>query len=423
MATGLLTGLATIAQGEKQITIDANMSAIYVASGTLVLIAGEAVEAVSGTANTITLKNNWQGDSQTNTRFSVINTNEGVRDVIKTGKEISDNLLSLLNNQNLLLSGDTPTVSVDVNGTPTNFVPLTYLTNQVSQLTDGATSALETFDLLDDDVSMLSVDVSALQSLTTTIDSTLQGYKTSAETAATTAISEASKAASDALKTEADKQSTASDKLATANNVTTTENNVTASQLAKQGAESAENNVNDGVALALQYANYPEDIEIPGFPGQYSSYHWNQKTESLSSGSATDSLRLGGELPSYYAKQSDINALASVLSSDTAALDNLQEVVDFIQINRSTLDALSIDSITGLQSALTNKADYAQISNINNTSDLAKPASTATKALVDLKADKTRVTDLENQVDDLENTVTDLENQVDNLRILNILGF
>ena len=96
MAIGLLAGLATIAQGEKQITIVASLSAAYVGSGTLILIAGEAVEVVSGTSNTITLRDNWQGDSQTNTRFTVINTREGIRDVIGTAKQVSENYVNLL---------------------------------------------------------------------------------------------------------------------------------------------------------------------------------------------------------------------------------------------------------------------------------------------------------------------------------------
>lgn len=48
------------------------------------------------------------------------------------------------------------------------------------------------------------------------------------------------------------------------------------------------------------------------------------------------------------------NIIAVVDSSDTA-LDTLQEIVDFIKINKDTLDALSIGSISGLQAALDGK--------------------------------------------------------------------
>jgi len=52
-----------------------------------------------------------------------------------------------------------------------------------------------------------------------------------------------------------------------------------------------------------------------------------------------------------------IDTVNTVLSSDTNALDTLQEVVDFIEANKATLDALAIGSIAGLQAALDAKAD------------------------------------------------------------------
>ena len=48
----------------------------------------------------------------------------------------------------------------------------------------------------------------------------------------------------------------------------------------------------------------------------------------------------------------DINTL---LNSDNTSLDTLQEVVDYIETNRNTLNALSISNITGLQAALNAK--------------------------------------------------------------------
>lgn len=51
-----------------------------------------------------------------------------------------------------------------------------------------------------------------------------------------------------------------------------------------------------------------------------------------------------------------IDAINSLLASDEVSLDELQEVVDFIQLNRSDLDALGIANIAGLQNALDAKA-------------------------------------------------------------------
>lgn len=49
-----------------------------------------------------------------------------------------------------------------------------------------------------------------------------------------------------------------------------------------------------------------------------------------------------------------INAIQLLLSSPDTSLDDLKEIVSFIKINRSTLDALTIASIAGLQDALDN---------------------------------------------------------------------
>ena len=47
-----------------------------------------------------------------------------------------------------------------------------------------------------------------------------------------------------------------------------------------------------------------------------------------------------------------IDAINTLLTSDNTNLDSLQEVVDFIEANKSTLDTLSISNIAGLQAAL-----------------------------------------------------------------------
>lgn len=52
-----------------------------------------------------------------------------------------------------------------------------------------------------------------------------------------------------------------------------------------------------------------------------------------------------------------VSAIESSLLVDTTALDTLQEVVDFIELNASTLASLTIASIAGLQAALDNKSD------------------------------------------------------------------
>lgn len=56
-----------------------------------------------------------------------------------------------------------------------------------------------------------------------------------------------------------------------------------------------------------------------------------------------------------------VDTIDSLLQSDDAALDELQEIVDFIKLNRSDLNALSIASIAGLSSALAGKQPLAAV--------------------------------------------------------------
>lgn len=150
-----------------------------------------------------------------------------------------------------------------------------------------------------------------------------------------------------------------------------------------------------------------------------------------------------------------IDNINNILTSDDTNLDELQEIVDFIKINREDLNTLGISSISGLESALNDKVDKisgkglsaedyttneknklanieegAQINvgtdlgvvatgssrlitsstgsnatinyaasdlglgNVDNTSDLSKPISTATQTALDLKADASTIGDI-----------------------------
>jgi len=61
-----------------------------------------------------------------------------------------------------------------------------------------------------------------------------------------------------------------------------------------------------------------------------------------------------------------IVALDTLLTSNDVNLDELQEVVDFIKANKSSLDSLSISNIAGLTTALAAKADSATLSKFGN---------------------------------------------------------
>ena len=74
----------------------------------------------------------------------------------------------------------------------------------------------------------------------------------------------------------------------------------------------------------------------------------NDLNETLDTSKALSAIQ-GNVLKGY------IDSINTLLSSDDVSLDSLQKIVDYIKINKSTLDALSIASIAGLQAALDNK--------------------------------------------------------------------
>lgn len=61
-----------------------------------------------------------------------------------------------------------------------------------------------------------------------------------------------------------------------------------------------------------------------------------------------------------------IDTINDILTSDDTNLDELQEIVDFIKLNREDLDSLTINSIAGLEDALSNKQPLSSI--LTNTS-------------------------------------------------------
>ena len=105
-----------------------------------------------------------------------------------------------------------------------------------------------------------------------------------------------------------------------------------------------------------------------------------------------------------------INAINTLLTSDNIDLDTLQEVVDYIETNRETLDALSISSITGLQAALDLKqnTEAGKGLSANDFTDvlLAKLNSIAENAEVNVNADWSAVSGdafIQNKPTDLTN--------------------
>ena len=88
-----------------------------------------------------------------------------------------------------------------------------------------------------------------------------------------------------------------------------------------------------------------------------------------------------------------IDAINTLLTSDNVNLDSLQEVVDFIEANKSTLDNLSISNVAGLQAALDAKQNTETGKGLSandfTTTLLNKLNGIATGAQVNIKPDFT----------------------------------
>lgn len=84
-----------------------------------------------------------------------------------------------------------------------------------------------------------------------------------------------------------------------------------------------------------------------------------------------------------------IDAINGLLTSDDVALDELQELVDYIKVNKDTLDTLGIANIAGLTAALAGKVDKdgLKVLSDNNYDDAAKALVDGLTAALALKQD------------------------------------
>lgn len=93
----------------------------------------------------------------------------------------------------------------------------------------------------------------------------------------------------------------------------------------------------------------------------------SQVTNTVETSDIVDDLTTGGSSSVLSAEQGKVlkgfvDNLNTLVTSNDLTLDTLQEVVDFIKLNKTTLDALGIGNIAGLQTALDSKANAADVS-------------------------------------------------------------
>lgn len=128
--------------------------------------------------------------------------------------------------------------------------------------------------------------------------------------------------------------------------------------------------------------------------------------DNLTSVSSTDSLSANqGRILKGF-----VDNINTLLSSDDTTLDTLQEIVDFVELNKSNLDNLTIASIAGLQALLNTKLEATDIANKvdkvtgkelsdNNYTNIDKAAVDTIPSISTSLANKLESADIANKVD------------------------
>ena len=131
----------SVTNGSDIVTVTGSVDTYHVYNGTVVFIGNNPpVEAISGTIidgsgnSTIKLAKPWGLVTVTNEPLVAFNSNEGLPEAIRRARQIGDLTLSLMNNFEELLNSTDPTITIDINGVPTNFVPYKYLENKLNSL-------------------------------------------------------------------------------------------------------------------------------------------------------------------------------------------------------------------------------------------------------------------------------------------------
>lgn len=162
--------------------------------------------------------------------------------------------------------------------------------------------------------------------------------------------------------------------------------------------------------LLNDFSNKVDDFDTT----KYNLEDLKKKLEVLYNSVKNETKQLRDEAEEFR-KQVEI-----ILNSEIdTKLDEIQEIVDFIKLNKTNLENLGIDNIAGLQTALSNKTaeliahkndtsnphnvtkNQLGLENVNNTADLDKPLSTAAKEALSFKS---------NIADIVDNLISTLKN-------------
>lgn len=152
MATGFLTSPSvSLTTNTKTITVTGSVDCTRVVSGTAVILGGGSIflEGVSGTnfdingESTITLRDTYTGSTLTNVTMTAFNTTEGLRDAIRSAREVAETSKDIQSIYGEVLTSEQENILVDINGVSTQITPYGYLKVQTEALLLNSGTAIE----------------------------------------------------------------------------------------------------------------------------------------------------------------------------------------------------------------------------------------------------------------------------------------
>lgn len=147
MTIGFLTSPAvSITNGSSTLNVTGNVDTYRIYNGTTIVIGSEpviaVVEGISGSGqpdgsgnSTITLKEPWSLTDVVNEPMVAFNTSEGMFEAQRYAREAAINIIALTRSNEELLTSTDPTVTIEINGVPAEFVPYQYLVEQFNLTT------------------------------------------------------------------------------------------------------------------------------------------------------------------------------------------------------------------------------------------------------------------------------------------------
>ena len=269
-------------------------------------------------------------------------------------------------------SNSATTATTKANEANNSATTATTKANEASASATTATNQATTATTKASEASASATSANNSATTATTKASEASASATSASNSATSASNSATTATTKANEASASATSASGYATSASNSATSASNSAdtatTQAGIATTKASEASTSASNALAsetMADKWANNPENIEVT--IGKYSAYHWSQKAKDFASGSA----------------------LTVIYDNTTSGLTatNVQTAIDELSAEKAELTSLTTHTGNTSNPHSVTKTQVG-LGNVDNTSDLNKPISTATQTALNGKANK-----------------------------------